>query len=66
MPHGATPSRWCVCQFHHFRTARVDLGRGDLIIAKARRTTLLVLYDRREGFRIEAGATHQRSVNLLF
>ena len=19
MPHGATPSRWCVCQFHHFR-----------------------------------------------
>ena len=18
MPHGATPSRWCVCQFHHF------------------------------------------------
>jgi hypothetical protein len=20
MPFGATPSRWCVCQFHHFRT----------------------------------------------
>src|SRR6185437_15510166 len=20
MPLGATPSRWCVCQFHHFRT----------------------------------------------
>ena len=19
MPLGATPSRWCVCQFHHFR-----------------------------------------------
>jgi hypothetical protein len=19
MPFGATPSRWCVCQFHHFR-----------------------------------------------
>jgi hypothetical protein len=19
MPYGATPSRWCVCQFHHFR-----------------------------------------------
>jgi hypothetical protein len=19
MPHGATPSRWCDCQFHHFR-----------------------------------------------
>jgi hypothetical protein len=18
MPRGATPSRWCVCQFHHF------------------------------------------------
>src|ERR1700733_981779 len=21
MPLGATPSRWCVCQFHHFRAA---------------------------------------------
>src|SRR5271169_750873 len=20
MPRGATPSRWCVCQFHHFRS----------------------------------------------
>ncbi len=19
-PYGATPSRWCVCQFRHFRT----------------------------------------------
>ena len=25
MPFGATPSRWCVCQFHHFRTLQTDL-----------------------------------------
>src|ERR1700743_354508 len=23
MPLGATPSRWCVCQFHHFRTSKL-------------------------------------------
>jgi hypothetical protein len=23
MPLGATPSRWCVCQFHHFRAAKL-------------------------------------------
>lgn len=23
MPLGATPSRWCVCQFHHFRTLKL-------------------------------------------
>src|SRR3989442_5679317 len=22
-PYGATPSRWCVCQFRHFRTGRL-------------------------------------------
>jgi hypothetical protein len=22
MPLGATPSRWCVCQFHHFRPSK--------------------------------------------
>jgi len=22
MPFGATPSRWCVCQFHHFRSRK--------------------------------------------
>ena len=65
MPHGATPSRWCVCQFHHFRTARVDWAKTTLIITKARRATLLVLHDHCEGFRIEAGATHQRPVNLI-
>ncbi len=26
MPFGATPSRWCVCQFHHFRTLILDAG----------------------------------------
>src|SRR6266849_972175 len=25
-PCGATPSRWCVCQFRHFRTGRVTRG----------------------------------------
>jgi len=25
MPFGATPSRWCVCQFHHFRLSTVIL-----------------------------------------
>src|SRR5438270_13041518 len=24
MPRGATPSRWCVCQFHHFRTGSLS------------------------------------------
>src|ERR1700733_3024518 len=23
MPLGATPSRWCVCQFHHFRAQKL-------------------------------------------
>ncbi len=23
MPLGATPSRWCVCQFHHFRSEKL-------------------------------------------
>ena len=25
MPFGATPSRWCVCQFHHFRPSTTSL-----------------------------------------
>ena len=25
MPFGATPSRWCVCQFHHFRRLQTAL-----------------------------------------
>ena len=25
MPLGATPSRWCVCQFHHFRIGELLL-----------------------------------------
>ena len=25
MPLGATPSRWCVCQFHHFRAQKLAL-----------------------------------------
>src|SRR5262250_3218376 len=29
MPFGATPSRWCVCQFHHFRTLQL-LDTNDL------------------------------------
>jgi hypothetical protein len=24
MPLGATPSRWCVCQFHHFRATTLN------------------------------------------
>src|SRR6202522_1113866 len=26
MPLGATPSRWCVCQFHHFRAQNPTVG----------------------------------------
>jgi hypothetical protein len=26
MPFGATPSRWCVCQFHHFRGVNRPAG----------------------------------------
>ena len=29
MPFGATPSRWCVCQFHHFRTRVPHLVQRD-------------------------------------
>jgi hypothetical protein len=32
MPRGATPSRWCVCQFHHFGCLRNYL---DLSVAGA-------------------------------
>ena len=48
MPFGATPSRWCVCQFHHFRTSQTLLlqrlarhageGSPDLHFAAARGT----------------------------
>src|SRR5271165_1432782 len=34
MPFGATPSRWCVCQFHHFRIVGQKQRRGRTSIAK--------------------------------
>ncbi len=30
-PYGATPSRWCVCQFRHFRTG----GENEILAAAA-------------------------------
>ena len=27
---GATPSRWCVCQFHHFRVFRLGYWSGTI------------------------------------
>ena len=37
MPRGATPSRWCVCQFHHFgyRTYLVFSPAGGVVGAGA-------------------------------
>ena len=37
MPFGATPSRWCVCQFHHFRTLVMRLRQysSERVIAKS-------------------------------
>ena len=28
MPYGATPSRWCVCQFHHFRALQLPANQN--------------------------------------
>src|SRR5215471_9592325 len=56
MPFGATPSRWCVCQFHHFRTFQTCWDQ-----CLARRTTRGLGYDSitvnlREHFRTTSGA----------
>src|SRR5262245_45054845 len=42
MPRGATPSRWCVCQFHHFGE---DLRLRTLFLfwRRSRRSALLLL-----------------------
>ncbi len=44
MPFGATPSRWCVCQFHHFRTRdRMD----SITVSRQKRRGLLSIANRR-------------------
>src|SRR6185312_15252069 len=62
MPLGATPSRWCVCQFHHFRTRKKGHQRG---ITHYSRVVLRLFYAVDYGgkrLRIKAGAAHQGTV----
>jgi hypothetical protein len=64
MPFGATPSRWCVCQFHHFRTGARIPRRGMVIITNTVRR--LVVNDGGERFGIEAGAANESAVDFFF
>src|SRR5258708_35677843 len=35
-PYGATPSRWCVCQFRHFRT-RKGVNKSEPVLQRSQR-----------------------------